>query len=331
MTGALAPLPAQRAVTAWEEKYAEPSREVCRRALVELARADPRVMCVDADVGGLEDLFEELPDQYVNVGIAEANLISTAAGMAAAGLIPYAHTLSSFGAARACEQVKVDVAGNGLPVRIVVTHGGLSAGHYGPTHHAVEDLAIMRLMPGMTVVVPADAFEAEQALLASVDLPGPLFLRLGRNATPLVHHEPRPFEVGRAIELVHGGDVTLVAAGPYPVLMALEAAELLAGDGVRARVLDMHTLKPLDTAALVRAAVETRGVVTVEDHLVIGGLGGAVCEALAGTHPCPVRRIGVPDRFNDIVGDERHLLTVAGITPDAIAAAAMAVVRPDGR
>ena len=183
----------------WAERYAGPSRDVCRRVLVELARADPRVVCLDSDVGGLEDLFAELPEQYVNVGIAEANLIGMAAGMAAAGLRPFAHTLSSFAATRACEQIKVDVAGNGLPVRIVVTHGGLSAGHYGPTHHAVEDIAIMRTMPGMTVLVPADASEAEQALRAAADLPGPVFLRLGRAATPLVYQEPYRFQVGVAM------------------------------------------------------------------------------------------------------------------------------------
>ncbi len=314
----------------WAERYAIPSREACRRALLDLARADPRVMCVDSDVGGLEDLFADLPDQYVNVGIAEANLIGVAAGMAAAGLLPYAHTLSAFAAARACEQVKIDVAGNNLPVRIVVTHGGLSAGHYGPTHHAVEDLAIMRAMPNLTVVVPADAVEAEQALLASARLPGPLFLRLGRAATPLVHREPCAFEIGRAMVLAEGGDVTLAAVGPHPVLRAMQAAEALAAEGIGATVLNMHTVKPLDIEAIRRAAVHTRGIVTVEDHLVIGGLGGAVCEAVTEYAPCPVRRIGVPDRFNDLVGDEASLLDAAGITASAIADAArgLLAVRP---
>jgi transketolase len=309
----------------WADRYADSSRELCRRALLELARADPRIMCVDSDVGGLEDLFAELPDQYVNVGIAEANLVSTAAGMAAAGLIPYAHTLSGFAAARACEQIKVDVASNNLPVRIVVTHGGLSAGHYGPTHHATDDVAIMRMMPNLTVLVPADAAEAEAALLATATLPGPVFLRLGRAATPLVYRGPYEFEVGRAVRLTDGDDVALVATGPHPVGMALRAAELLAAQGIHARVLNMHTVKPLDVAAVREAARQTRGIVTVEDHLVIGGLGGAVCEAVAATHPCPVHRVGVPDRFSDRVGDELDLLTAAGVTPTAIAGAAATV------
>lgn len=310
-----------------QDRYAGPSREVCRTALLDLARADPRVMCLDSDVGGLEDLFAELPDQYVDVGIAEAALIGVAAGMAAAGLVPYAHTLSSFAAARAAEQIKVDVAGNNLPVRIVVTHGGLSAGHYGPTHHAVEDIAIMRTMPNLTILVPADAIEAEQALLASARLPGPVFLRLGRSATPLVYTEPPDFRVGRAVRLRTGGDVTLIATGPHPVLMASAAADLLAANGIRATVLNMHTVKPLDTDAVSRAAARTAGIVTVEDHLVIGGLGAAVCETVTAHRPCPVRRVGVPDRFSDLVGDELTLLTAAGITPDAIAAAATSIVR----
>ncbi|MFC7896916.1 transketolase family protein [Streptomyces sp. NPDC057381] len=306
----------------WEERYAGPSRDICRRALLDLAREDPRIMCVDADVGGLESLFADLPEQYVNVGIAEANLIGMAAGMAAAGLVPFAHTLSGFAATRACEQIKVDVAGNNLPVRIIVTHGGLSAGHYGPTHHAVDDFGILRLMPQLTVLVPADAVEAEQALIASAGHPGPVVIRLGRGETPLVHGRPCEFQIGRALTLADGDDVTLVATGPYPVLMALRAAETLAAEGIAARVLNMHTIKPLDEEAVLRAAAETRGVITVEDHLVVGGLGGAVCEVVAARGGCPVRRIGVPDRFSDRVGGELDLLEHAGVTPERIAAEA---------
>ncbi|NEB80070.1 transketolase, partial [Streptomyces sp. SID14478] len=306
----------------WEERYAGPSREVCRRALADLARKDPRIMCVDSDVGGLETLFADLPEQYVNVGIAEANLIGMAAGMAAAGLVPFAHTLSGFAATRACEQIKVDVAGNNLPVRIVVSHGGLSAGHYGPTHHAVDDLGIMRLLPHLTVLVPADAVEAEQALIACADLPGPVFLRLGRTETPLVYRQPYDFRIGRAVTLADGDDVTLIATGPHPVLMALRAAETLAAEGIRARVLNMHTIKPLDEEAVLRAAAQTRGIITVEDHLEVGGLGGAVCEVVAARGGCPVRRIGVPDRFSDRVGGELDLLRHAGVTADRIAAEA---------
>jgi transketolase len=302
------------------------TRDVCRRVLLELAREDPRVICVDADNGGLEDIFADLPGQYVNVGIAEANMMGVAAGLAAAGLRPFAHTISSFAAARACEQIKIDVAAANLPVRIVVTHAGLSAGHYGPTHHAVQDIAIIRTMPNMTLLVPADAVEADWAIRAAHRLPGPVFIRLGRKATPLIHQGPCALQVGAALTVREGGDVTLVAAGPYPVLMAIAAADALRGRGVRARVLNMHTIKPIDEGALLRAARQTAGIVTIEDHLVVGGLGGAVCEVVTQHQPCRVRRIGVPDEFSDRVGDERFLLAEAGVTPERIVSAALDLV-----
>ncbi|MCX4820768.1 transketolase [Streptomyces sp. NBC_01142] len=315
----------------WAERYAVPTREMYRRTLVEMARLDPRIFCVDSDMGGLEDRFGELlPDQYVNVGIAEANLMGVSAGLAHSGLLPYANTISSFAASRACEQVKIDVAGNNLPVRIVVTHAGVSAGHYGPTHHAVEDIAIIRTLPNMTIVVPCDAAETEAAVHATADLPGPLFLRLGRATTPMVNTEPYEFRLGEARLLRDGDDVTVVATGPYPVVMALEAAELLAQQGYSTRVLNMHTVKPLDVAALGRAARQTRGLVTVEDHVRVGGLGAAVCEAVAEDHPCPVRRIGVPDGYLDFVADERNLLEHAGVGPERIAAAALEIARSPG-
>ncbi|GAA3463924.1 transketolase family protein [Saccharothrix longispora] len=310
----------------WAEAYRPSTREVYRRTLEELAEADPRVFCVDSDMGGLETGFgARFPDRYANVGIAEANLVGVSAGLASMGLRPYANTISTFAACRACEQLKVDVAGNDLPVRVVVTHAGFSAGHYGPTHHALEDVAIMRTLPNMTVVVPADSVETEAAVRATADLPGPLFLRLGRAATPLVHHAPCDFVLGRAARLREGDDLTIVATGPYPVLMALEAHDLLASAGIGARVLNVHTVKPIDREALVAAAEETGAVITVEDHVLAGGLGGAVCEVLAETSPCPVRRIGVPDAFCDLVGDELELLAAAGVGTGAIVAAATAL------
>ncbi|WP_212995800.1 transketolase family protein [Winogradskya consettensis] len=308
------------------DRYAGATRDVYRRTLLDLARRDPLVFCVDTDTGGLETTFgTELPGRYINVGIAEANLMGVSAGLAATGLRPYAHTLSGFAAARACEQLKVDIAGNNLPVRVVVTHGGLSSGHYGPTHHAVDDLAILRTMPNLTIVVPADAAETEQAVLATADLPGPVLIRLGRAATPLVHDTVPEFVPGRAAQLRDGDDVTIVATGPHPVLMALRAHDELAALGISARVLNMHTIKPLDTAALLRAARETAGIVTVEDHLVIGGLGAAVCEVVTQDAPVRVRRIGVPDRFIDRVGDEHDLLVAAGVSTERIVAQGLAL------
>jgi transketolase len=314
---------------AWAQRYAGPARDVYRRTLTELAKADDRVFCVDSDTGGLETGFaREFPSRYVNVGIAEANLMGVAAGLAAVGWLPYAHTFSSFAACRACEQLKIDIAGNDLPVRVVVTHAGLSAGHYGPTHHAAEDLAIVRSLPNMTVVVPADAAETERAVLATARLPGPLFLRLGRAATPLVYTGPYEFRVGEASLLRPGTDVTIIGTGPWPVTMALAAHRELAREGIRARVLNMHTIKPLDAATVVSAAAETAGIVTVEDHVLAGGLGGAVCETLAETLPCHVRRIGIPDGFLDHAGGETDLLAAAGVTPGRIVAAARELAIP---
>jgi transketolase len=312
----------------WAQTYAGATREHYRRVLLDIARADARVMCVDSDMGGFEDGFAvQLPDQYVNVGIAEANMMGVGAGLAAAGRRPFVNTISTFAATRACEQMKIDIAGNNLPVRVVVTHGGLSAGHYGPTHHAVEDVAIVRTLPHMTVIVPADAVETEAAVRAAADLCGPVFIRLGRAESPLVHLAPYEFRIGHAVALRDGDDVTIVATGPYPVVFACHAHELLAEAGIGARVLDMHTISPIDEAALVEAAEQTRGIVTVEDHLRIGGLGGAVCEVLAERRPCRVHRIGVPPGFHDTVGGERELLEHVGVSTERIVAAAKSLCR----
>jgi transketolase len=328
------PLPVS-AEDSWAALYSGAARDVYRRTLLELARADERIYCVDSDMGGFEDGFgAELPNQYVNVGIAEANLFGLSAGLAATGLIPFANTMSAFATTRAAEQLKLDVAGSTLPVRIVATHGGLAAGHYGPSHHALQDLAILRTMPLLTVLVPADAGETALAVRAAAYHPGPVYVRLGRNATPRVHREPYPFRIGAAVRLAEGDDVALVATGPLPVHYALTARELLADRGFSARVLNMHTVKPLDRAAVLSAAAETAGIVTVEDHLVVGGLGGAVSELVSAELPCWVRRVGVEDRYLDSVGDEHELLEDGGVTVDHIVNQAMVLLgaaRPDRR
>ncbi|MFI9723618.1 transketolase family protein [Streptomyces sp. NPDC052396] len=316
----------------WAELHAGSTRETYRRVLLELARADERIVCVDSDTGGLADTFgAELPLRYINVGIAEAHLLSLSAGLASTGLIPFANTMSAFATARAAEQLRNDVAAAGLSVRIVGSHGGLSAGHYGPTHHAPADLAVLRTMPNLTVLVPADTVETAYAVRASVQLPGPVFIRLGRSPTPLVYREPYPFTVGRAVELAAGNEVTLIATGPLPVGLALAARTSLSRQGISARVLNMHTISPLDEAAVLRAARETAGIVTVEDHLVAGGLGGAVCEAVCAAAPCPVARMGAATAHMDQVGDESELLALAGITEERIVQAAVRLVSPENR
>ncbi len=310
---------------------AETTRDAYRRVLLELAREDDRVFCVDSDVGGLEDTFAaELPEQYVNVGIAEATLVGVSAGLASMGRIPFANTMSAFATGRAAEQIKLDVAGTGLPVRIVGTHGGLSAGHYGPSHHALEDLAMLRALTGLTVIVPADVEETGRAVRAAAYHPGPVFIRLGRNATPTVHHDPYEFAIGRAVALAPGEDITIIATGPMPVVLALQAHEKLAADGIAARVLDMHTVTPADTDAILAAARQTAGIVTVEDHVAGGGLGGLVCETVCAGHPVPVRRIGAERSYVDVVGDEQELLAHTGITAERIVAAARLIYEEAG-
>ncbi|WP_182887930.1 transketolase family protein [Microbispora sp. H10885] len=309
-------------------------RAAYRATLLELARADGRVWCLDSDMGGLERQFEaELPGQYVDLGIAEANLITVAAAVASTGVLPFVNTMAAFASARALEQVKIDVAYHALPVRIVGTHSGLSAAHLGPTHHAQQDLAIMRGLPNMTVMTPADPAETVRMVRASAYLPGPVYIRLGRNPTPPVYTDDADFTVGRAERLRAGGDVTIVAAGALPVRFALDAARRLAAAGVEACVLNMHTIKPLDVAALVEAAETTAGVVTVEDHSVLGGLGGAVAEALAEHRPARVVRVGVGDAFCSRPGSHEEQLAQCGVSRDHVVRAAESVLRgrPDVR
>ena len=298
-------------------------REAFRRALVELARRDPRIYCIDSDVGGFEESFgAELPEQYVNVGIAEANLVGVAAGLAASGKIPFVSTIATLLVMRGADQLKIDVAGSALPVKIVVTHGGFSAGHLGPTHHSLEDLALMRALPNVTVIVPADAAQAVHAVVAAVELEGPVYLRLGRNETDRVPDGGAPFVVGQVRVLRPGGDVAIAGCGTYPLLTALAAAARLEEEGVDARVLDVHTLQPLDWPALVLAAQETAGIVAVEDHGPIGGLRSAIAEVVSQLSPCPVVPVGIEYGFHDHVGNHRQLLEAAGLTTDHVTEAA---------
>jgi transketolase len=302
-------------------------RTAYRVTLLELARRDMRIWCLDSDMGGLEKQFQaELPDQYLDVGIAEANLMSVGAALASTGVLPFVNTMAAFASARALEQVKIDIAYHALPVRIVGTHSGFSAAYLGPTHHAQQDLAVMRSLPNMTVMTPADPGETVRMITAAAYLPGPVYVRLGRNATdPVYAGDEAEFTVGKAVELRTGGDVTIVAAGAYPVLFALDAADRLAARGIEAAVLNMHTIKPLDVPALVAAANTTAGIVTVEDHAVLGGLGGAVAEALAEQAPARVLRVGIADAFCARPGSHREQLGASGVSPERVVAAALTV------
>lgn len=301
------------------------TRTAYRDWLVGHLLADQRAICLDTDTGLFAGVdFGAAAERYVNLGIAEHNLIGVAAGLAASGWRPYVNTMATFAATRALEAVKVDVAYNHLPVRIVATHAGLSAGHLGPTHHALEDLAALRALPGLTVAVPADAGSAVSLLVQTTDLPGPLYLRLGRRPTPALppgaDAEP---ELGRLQVIRPGGRVVLVGCGPPALHAALGAARQLADEGVDTGLLHAHTLRPFDAATLLAHTARAELVVTVEEHWLVGGLGSAVAEALAEAGPADgarrLLRVGLPDEFVSAVGDQDHLLARYGITADGVA------------
>lgn len=301
---------------------ARAGREVYRDLLVDLMQTDERLVCLDSDTGLFTGIaFGSGADRVVNLGIAEQNLVGVAAGVARSGLIPFVNTMAAFASSRAFEAVKLDVAYARTKVRIVATHAGLAAGHLGPTHHCLEDLAVMRMLPGMTVVVPADAAATESLIRQCLDVDGPVYIRLGRGATPDLDAEPP--RLGRAQILRDGPDATIVACGPYPVWYALTAADQLAAEGVRVRVVNMHTVKPLDDEVLADATT----VVTVEEHWTAGGLGGAVAEELAGRPGTRLAMVGVRDRFLSMAGSHEFLLSQAGITPEAVVSAVRELLR----
>lgn len=296
-----------------------------------LLPTDPRLVCLDSDTGLFNGVdFGSARDRYLNLGVAEQNLLGTAAGLARSGRIPVVNTMATFATTRALEQVKVDIAFGNLPVRIVGTHGGFSAGHLGPTHHALEDISIMRAMPNMTVVVPADAAHTEQLFVQSLNFPGPVYLRLGRDATPSLPIDGLPVELGK-LQLLSpaGGWVTIVACGPGPVLAALTAADELTRRGVSTTVLNLHTVKPLDVAGLLSASAASYLVITVEEHWASGGMGSAVAETLSSLAPVRVTRIAADDQFYPYAGDHGQLLERAGITAAAVVDAAMEGVADD--
>jgi transketolase len=297
------------------------TRTVYRDALVAQMQTDSRVVCLDTDTGLFSGVdFGAAQPRYVNLGIAEHNLMGVGAGMAASGRRPYVNTFAAFASARALEAVKIDIAYNALPVHIMATHAGVSAGHLGPTHQALEDLAIMRTLPNMTVVVPADARSTAALLAQTAAVDGPVYVRLGRKPTPPLPVNVADPQLGRIQPLREGGSVVIVSCGPLPVQAALEAADLLGSDGWPTAVLHAHTLKPFDVETLLQHTAEADLVVTVEEHWRSGGLGSAVTEVLAEHAPRRVLRIGLPDQFMGTVGGQEYILATHGITPGGVAA-----------
>ena len=291
-------------------------------ALIELGRENDRVVVLDADLGHatMTSLFaEQFPERFYNFGIAEANMVCAAAGMAHSGLIPFVSTFSMFGAGRAYEMVRNAVAYSRANVKLACTHGGISVGEDGGSHECIEDIALMRVIPGMTILVPCDGLETRKAVLAAAQMDGPVYLRISRQPAPDVTREDTPFEIGRACVLREGRDVCIMAIG-LMVAPALEAAEVLAGEGIQAEVVNMSSIKPLDRDYIRSASARFRSIVTAEEHSVLGGLAGAVSECIAGRGGANFAAVGVEDRFGKS-GSPQALFQEYGLTAEHIAQA----------
>jgi transketolase len=306
----------------------------CRDAFVatleELAAADERIMVLvnDSISSSKTARFAQLyPRRLLNIGIAEQDMVGIAAGLSNGGLIPFVCSAACFLTARALEQIKVDVAYGEANVKLCGMSPGVAYGELGPTHHAIEDLAWLRAIANLTIIVPADPLETAQAVRAAADMVGPVYLRIARMAVPAVHSPDYRFALGRAARLREGSDVTLIANG-IMVTRALAAAEELAAQGIGARVLNMATLSPLDEGAIVAAARETEAIVTIEEHSVRGGLGGAVAEVVVSHCPVPMRLLGLPPAFCP-TGSAAWLLERFGLSPQGIAGAAVALLHGD--
>lgn len=286
-----------------------------------LARRDDRVVFIGSDLGPgvLKGMKRDMPERFFMEGVAEQHIVGMAAGLAMEGFIPYVNTIATFLTRRCFDQLAIDVCMENLPVRLIATGGGTVYAPLGPTHLAFEDIAILRALPNMTIVAPVDEVEMVKLLDASLDWPGPLYIRVGKGNEPVVTGADTPFAIGRALEMRAPGEVAIVATG-IVTAKALAAAEMLEGRGIRAGVLHMATVKPLDTDAVRRVAAGARLVVTVEEHTRMGGLGSAVAELMA-EEPTGARllRLALPDAFPEGYGGNDHLMRLAGLHPDQIA------------
>lgn len=303
------------------------TREAYGEALKEIGGKNEQIVVLDADLSKSTktNVFAKAyPQRFFNVGIAEQNLVGTAAGLAASGKTPFVSTFAMFAAGRAFEQIRNSVCYPKLNVKVAATHAGLTVGEDGASHQAIEDVSLMRSLPNMTVLVPADEEETRQAIAWAAAYQGPVYIRLGRMSVDNVSPEGYVFAPAKAAVLTEGNDVALIANGVM-VMAALEAAKTLAAEGIQARVINMASVKPLDEAAVVSAAKETGAIVTCEEHSIIGGLGSAVAEVLAEQAPAPLERVGVKDTFGES-GKPKELLAKYGLTAADVAEAARRVV-----
>jgi transketolase len=304
------------------------TRDAYGKTLVELGRENPKVVVLDADLSCSTKtaLFaKEFPERFFNAGIAEANMIGMAAGLAAGGMIPFASTFAVFAAGRTFDQIRQSLAYPRLNVKVVATHGGITVGEDGGSHQSVEDLAIMRALPNMVVLCPADGPETAAAIRTVAAYQGPVYVRLGRSKVPVIFPDGCNFAIGRGVALREGKDLTFFTTG-LMTAQALIAARILEEEKISARVVHLGTVKPLDVDLVLKAARETGAVVTAEEHSVMGGLGGAVCEVLAEGHPVPVERVGLRDVFGQS-GTAEELLAYYGLTPAHLVEAGQRVLK----
>ncbi|MDD3692486.1 MAG: transketolase family protein [Oscillospiraceae bacterium] len=299
------------------------TREAYGEGLVELAAKYPNLIVLDSDLAAATKTVtfkKAYPDRFFDCGIAEQNMMSIAAGLATSGKQVFASSFAMFAAGRAFEQIRNSIGYPHIPVKIGATHAGISVGEDGATHQCCEDIALMRSIPGMTIICPADVVETIKAMHAVMELNGPAYLRLGRLAVPVLFDNAYEFKIGKGVQLLEGDDVSIIATGIL-VSAALEAAEILKDDGIKARVINISTIKPLDKEIVLKAAAETGAIVTAEEHNIIGGLGSAVCEAVCETQPVPVVRVGINDEFGKS-GPALELLEIYGLTGKNIASKA---------
>ena len=305
-----------------------PTRDGFGDEIVELGRENKDILVVDADIGKsckTGAFRKALPEQYLNVGIAEQNCAGVAAGLATCGKIPFVVTYAAFGSMRMLEMIRQEICYPHLNVKIACSHGGVTPANDGASHQAIEDMGILRTVPNMTVVMPADYWSARKLVRAAAEFDGPVYLRFTRDAVPVIYNENDTFELGKAKQLRDGGDVAIIANGDT-VRLAIEAAEQLSAEGIQARVLDMHTIKPLDNEAVMDCVSNIGRIITVEDHNILNGLGSAVCELAAESGKGIVKRIGIQDQFGMSAPYER-LLAMNGVTVENIVGTARTLVK----
>ncbi len=304
------------------------TRDAYGQALVELGNTNPNVVVCDADLAKATktNLFDAaFPDRHFDFGIAEANMVTAAAGMSTCGKIPFVSTFAIFASGRIWEQIRMSVCYPESNVKVVATHGGITVGEDGASHQANEDIAIMRALPNLTVIVPADGVETKKAVHAIAAYKGPVYMRLGRSGVPVIFDESYDFQIGKAVVMREGTDVSVFACG-IMVAAALEAAEALSAEGISAEVVNVATIKPLDTEAILASVKKTGCAVSAEEHSIIGGLGGAISETLVAAFPAPMEKVGIKDTFGES-GESSALLKKYGLTSDDIVKAAKAAIK----